>query len=842
MLRFRSKNKYCINKDVFKKENLKAFFLGSKKDIVILVDETDKYVGYVSYKLYLNKEIDLKEDMNKEYVILDDSLWEKAHLYFKKNGNGKHLPVLNNEHHLLYILFQDEEADRELRMLDELMRCKNALCFRDVFSEYNSVIIHGFNELAYCFARYLSEINITVKVSGRIWEYFDNSNIENITYEKVIDDDCYEIFGEGLRAPEEDSLPEKSVSVEFECIDKIYEENIRKGIIKDKEGNVKNIIEKIRNNPIAILGTGEEAIDAWWFLQKNGLDVCCFIGLWKTQGNNMLGKNICSREEVIKSSEKMIIINPNSKYSAWGFGGVDYYHYWGFKRNESFFLLQDYVEISHGGLYSIVKESVLDQNRRLVLLGDIRLCYYMYLNFEDNTRKINNEIVYCDLFSINKKTNMLNIQQNQICDNDICLLLLPEYYGCYKDNKKSKARYKIWQDYLDRVIDIRVKNALSYIPLQSTVLMEKMKESEQPHYKVNKIMIGAINYYSGNTIFRELLDNYPNVVMLDYGYLNDNLYSICIRLSTEKRSDIIAAFWEIYNTESIDYVDAKEEFPNVELFNKTMRKMLMLKEVFSSQELFIMIHIAYAMMWGQDIEDISKVIIFWEPHAVLRDECENYAEWLNGACEFGYIINMVRDACKRAGSCLKNLLYSMNREFQYPERFAYTYVLNYPNGEKKEYPGWKRIVIRFEDLKCNPKKELLLLCDALEIDWSDTLLETTWRGKESYYEGITGFDLRPVYTTYNEYFSTFDIFRISLITAPWQRKYKYPYTDSLDFNRRELRDMFEKKWRFDGKISHKEDEEVIRVWVQKMISECLWMTRRNNSVESWNNYIVPSKY
>ena len=42
--------------------------------------------------------------------------------------------------------------------------------------------------------------------------------------------------------------------------------------------------------------------------------------------------------------------------------------------------------------------------------------------------------------------------------------------------------------------------------------------------------------------------------------------------------------------------------------------------------------------------------------------------------------------------------------------------------------------MRFEDFKCNPRKELLAFCNEFRIQWSDTLLETTVHGKSDGFE------------------------------------------------------------------------------------------------------------
>ena len=136
--------------------------------------------------------------------------------------------------------------------------------------------------------------------------------------------------------------------------------------------------------------------------------------------------------------------------------------------------------------------------------------------------------------------------------------------------------------------------------------------------------------------------------------------------------------------------------------------------------------------------------------------------------------------------------------------------------------------LKFEDLKLKPKEMLQILCEKFSISWSDTLLNTTLHGEQDYYGDITGFDLAPVYRTYETYYSVFDRFRISLINGPLQKKYGYPYVSSLDFSRRELQQMFLKEFHFEEKINYPSEEEklVSKKWAQNWIAKLLWMTRR----------------
>ena len=123
------------------------------------------------------------------------------------------------------------------------------------------------------------------------------------------------------------------------------------------------------------------------------------------------------------------------------------------------------------------------------------------------------------------------------------------------------------------------------------------------------------------------------------------------------------------------------------------------------------------------------------------------------------------------------------------------------NIEQKWYGVEKRKVVKFEDLKCRPRETLEEICRKWEIEWSDTLMQTTQNGKKevyyNYMQNVSGFDLEPVYNTYENFFSEFDRLRLMIIDAPWRKKNGYSYVELNQFARKELQEMFLKKFRFE---------------------------------------------
>lgn len=180
-------------------------------------------------------------------------------------------------------------------------------------------------------------------------------------------------------------------------------------------------------------------------------------------------------------------------------------------------------------------------------------------------------------------------------------------------------------------------------------------------------------------------------------------------------------------------------------------------------------------------------------------EVEECVKWLGTEEVHCDIINVVRDSVIMKGSSLK----ASGAIARGVKRAYSRTVLRCMPIEKKRYEGHDRMAVKFEDLKCNPKETLERICDGWGMAWSDTLLQTTQHGRQGvvYYNGIqniSGFDLGPVYNTYENFFSEFDRFRLMLIDAPWRKKYGYPYVEPDQFTRRELQEMFLKEFRFES--------------------------------------------
>ncbi len=811
MIRFFDKEVNCVTSGELTRDRLFSYFLdGNREDILCVIDEDGRYQGNITYVSLLHS-TDVQGSIRTEKVVLDEHLWENGRKFFNSYQNLMEevilLPVVDQEGQLICFACQDMDANRELRQLRELQAYRNALSFRDVFPEFDCVTIWECNELAYYFAQYLKEIGVPVSVKGSLWKYFGEwEGCETLDYRNL------NIYADGTWE-KSNNLREnllRSVSAEFECIDQVYEKNIQEGWITDQAQTSENLLLWLQKQPeLYLIGTGPQTQDTYDFLLEHGADIAGFVSKELDQPRQMLlGKQVCSWYE-IQHSTQAVLIECTQKHSAWGAGYVDFFDYAGYYRNERCILMRDYFEVSKR---SLLKHAL--HGRRIVLTGDSALCGRLLTYLKDQA-----DCYYWNYQNAADEWSGCSVLSGEdITEEDICIPVFPEYFA--PDDHSAGIRKK--EECLKGIKESGVLNLTDYF-CDTVSLIQLEHELTDREWKEHPkgIIIGAISYCCGNMFFRGVLEGHSQILMMDSGFLSDNLFSICLRLSAEKSENIAAVFWKIMEEEA-EFLPAGIEnlFPSREKFHKTLERELAKKDSFCSQELFTIFHLAYASMWGEAPADMTDMVIYWEPHLVPRDVCEQYAAWLYHEKVSGYIVNVVRNGTIRAGSYLN--FYEHENRLTNLEIAAYWHMVDEAEPRRESYDGFQRVIVKFEDIKCKPEETLESLCQTIGISWSDTFLQTTSHGVQTSYHGTTGYDIRPVYDTYERYFSGYDRMRLVLLLSEWQAEYEYPCVDILEFSRRELQEMFVKDFRFEDMYQFHEETDRLRYKMQKMN----WMHRQ----------------
>ena len=817
MIRFCDNELCCVlESELDRSAILNYFFQNHMDDIVCVLNEEEQYVGKITYYSLINTN-DVYEAVQKDSVTLNSEIWKNARYYFShyRSGLNEHvlLPVVNKDRRLISFAYEDFDANREIRMLRELSENADALQFRDIYPEYQGVKIYEFNELAYFFAEYLKKQNIAVQVYGGLWNGFvDSAEIRLLEYNYL------SIYAEGIQPKKADWLDNllESVSVEFECIDHIYEMNIKNHIILDAEGSIEELVHCLKDKrEIVIIGSGREAQDVYDYLAGNDIDISCFVDENYEECSHLLfGKPILRSLDARNKYKDAVFIECMSEHSAWGVGGTDIYDYLGYRRNKEFYLIKDYVEIDGKSLIHVL------DHKKVALLGDVNLCNYLCEVFlKAHSSIVSHAIEMCHYY---QQDTITEIEVNAIDEETICLIVLHEFFDAEQKQRQIELKRRITK-YLKDKGHYNYTDYFSYTKAFLDIEQYQIDKYSQKFMLPKKIILGSIENSCGNVFFKGLLDGHPSVLMIDYCELNDNLFWICICLSKLKAKHILNNFWKIYR-EQMKW----KGISNPEVFNSKMQELLAQKDQFTSQELFVIFHISYMYMNGHYIpsDSIKNLVIYWEPHHIERSIVEEFVKWLatkNMGCD---IINVVRNIVMRYG-VIRSYFLQENKD----KSKAYFFVMKSASLYKKDYEWSERVIVKFEDLKSSPKKTLKKICSNWGITWSDSLMMTTRNGKkEFFYNGvaqISDFDLQPVHNLNETYFSEFDRLRIMIINSPWQRKYGYPYVEISQFTRRELWNMFSKKFRFEelgDKMSTKLERE-FRIRLNAFVRDTLQNVR-----------------
>ena len=752
----------------------------------------------------------------EESIRFDKDLWRNSRMYFKNYFSEdvtimRLLPIVDGNGNLVCYGWQDGEANRELRMIKELSQNRELLQFHNVFKEVREVVVCGCNELAYSLVKYLETQRIKVSVEGKYWDFF---GYESITVDEICSGNTMIIYAEGrFQHAEWYQRIVRSASPEFECIDKIYETNVSAGKIKDSGGGLEWFLAGLKDKQVVLFGTGTKAQDTYDFLYSQGIDIRAFVekydyGIGEDGGRRtLLGKPVFNIGHAVSCMEEdVVIVSSVGKGNALGTELTDKLDYYGFERNRQFFLIDDYTDVPYSNLVHILKGKVV------LLSGDQVLCRILqkYLELAEEYQIV---------------VKHIEIDQCSVASNEIVCVVHP-WVGLA--DPEYNLRLRELNEKLKKVGKISYTMYFSYaraFVIANEYLCRGMKKYTVEKLIPKGVLLGAIPAVSGNFLVRGILDGHPDIMMLPYNDWNNNLFLYCLCLANEKAENIVGAFKDMVNRY---VVDADYVFSDWVQFQANMEELLAYKEQFTSQELFLIFHIAYAaMMSGRKIADVSPKVIYWEPHCFDRMDFPFLAKWLESSEINGTTLVMRRDGITYCGSqCKFETKYNLPAFFK---SMSIDYLLNDTVSERVACQYWKELKMRFEDLKLHPVEELSEICKEIEILWSDTMLHTTINGDEWKYGGIKDFDLKPVFNKYEEYFSEFDRFRISVICSAYQKKYGYIYGDCMEFSRSELWDMFLKEFRFQKERQFMDEKEKMSYFlsVYEIMRWQLWNARKH---------------
>lgn len=499
-----------------------------------------------------------------------------------------------------------------------------------------------------------------------------------------------------------------------------------------------------------------------------GIDIKHFAvkNMHGNEPHMLLGKRVTAIAETLHDGEDVVFIEVYGKDSAWGNSYVELFDYYGYERNERFFLINDYTDVSCSNLVHVLR------GKSVFLTGDERLCKILAEYLEDIEHG-DIELQYAEM-----------LQDGMVTEKDIvCAVYL--WYGLDALDRRGQ----VLGEYLASVSYTGYFSRAKVFAVIDRYRTEYIGKYHAERLIPKGILINDTHSYSGNVFFKGIMDGHPDILLLQYDTFSNNLLGYCMRLSVEKSENILSDL-ESMLQEELGPEELRRAFPFWDKFQGSMERWLSDRESFTSQELFVIFHAAYAeMMYGQRITDVSQKVIYCDPHWTGVTERPALAEWLDSEGINVQLVTIRRDQIRWLYSRM-----SFSRDALKVEelRSAYNTVTGMiwdrtdVGLENSSFQHGGSFEVRFEDLKLHPKEEFSKICERMEIPWSDSMLHTTVWGKMSSMGSVRDFDLKPVFNRHETEWSEFDYFRLCLISSPYQKKYGYPYEDCMKFSRTEL--------------------------------------------------------
>lgn len=357
---------------------------------------------------------------------------------------------------------------------------------------------------------------------------------------------------------------------------------------------------------------------------------------------------------------------------------------------------------------------------------------------------------------------------------------------------------------------------------------------------VKKVLFLKQSAYSGSLLINSILDFHPNILYLGFNTWSISIWHI-IKKVIKKKSDYVGEI--IYQIEKYLLLsNSSTEW--LDEYQPILKKYICDEKLYSERDLFIIIHLShYELLHGCLPDSKEQLVIYMDIHSnmIMRDVVLSWLEWMGFEI---VLLEMIRNPYKRLGSNIKAILAYGKLT---PE--IVLGLLNIMSKEivEKSERKYDLIRIRFEDLKMYPKTILGKLCQIVGIPWDDSLLKTTMDGKESVYtingNSVTGFDLKPVYHPYEEYFDAFDKFRLALLFREKNKAYGYSYVDRDKYwmSLEGFGKLFEIPFQFENFMFF-QDETERKNYHEKMGALCTQILYMEENKEKYARYFQFGKY
>ncbi len=305
-----------------------------------------------------------------------------------------------------------------------------------------------------------------------------------------------------------------------------------------------------------------------------------------------------------------------------------------------------------------------------------------------------------------------------------------------------------------------------------------------------KILFNILPNNVGNSFLNGVLDGHPEILyfgMEMYVWTN-NLWDIVQIAAKEKGTNVVEMIVEKIREYTLKAWDENINavtvisLPDKDLvwldrYQEFLLSRMDEERQYSQKEILLNMHLAwkeanYTRVSGKETViymDIHSSCILWESYNMI-------VRWLENLGFEVVLLQMIRRPYAQSASTMKTQIALGNFQKNVALWTLTACAFEELYGELGDH---KILRLRFEDVKQYPKAVLKRLCHELQISWNESMLETTSSGKMTKCtirnEEITGYDMKPVWYPYDEFFDAFDKFRMDILCRAKCKAYDYPY-------------------------------------------------------------------
>ena len=155
------------------------------EDIIVVYDENSEFLGIVTYKKLLYSKNKESVELQKEYIIASENIFEDANKIFNENKDIEVIPVFNNNGDLLTFCYSSQKGAEYYSIENVIYAIENKeekLFINDLYPNVSCVYIYDLNEWAYRLYKILINRKFPVVVIGSRWKQILNIETEDEGY------------------------------------------------------------------------------------------------------------------------------------------------------------------------------------------------------------------------------------------------------------------------------------------------------------------------------------------------------------------------------------------------------------------------------------------------------------------------------------------------------------------------------------------------------------------------------------------------------------------------------------------------------------------------------------